>query len=78
LLEKLEKLTEEKEQFSAENEVMRVEIKSHLKVKQTTQEKLKQMKVEMGLTASESRHLIQVNIQYPVYLKIKVLGNGIC
>eukprot|EP00210_Caulerpa_lentillifera_P006952 g6647.t1 len=59
LIKKIKVLSEEKEQLLAENEVMKVEIKNHLMVKQSTQEKMKQMKVEIGLTSSESKHLIQ-------------------
>lgn len=46
--------------MKAENDLMKSEIKNQIAVKQSTLDKMQKLKLELGLTSSESQQLIQV------------------
>lgn len=53
-------VSKERDHLLEQTEVMRSEIRKHLAIKQSTLDKMQRMKLELGLTSSESNHLIQV------------------
>lgn len=47
--------------LSAENDVLKGEVRAHMRVKQSTAEKLERVRRKLGLTTAESQHFVQVS-----------------
>lgn len=62
--DKLKECEDDMERIKGENELLKKELKSHLTVKKSTEEKLEQAQNKLGLTKCESQKFLDVIILY--------------